>query len=58
MKDQSKKYSRLFSYAENSTMVQLTLEAIRAKEQNLSYGQMKAKEAGMRRERENKPTAK
>ena len=58
MNEETKKYSRLFSYAENSTMVQLTLEAIRAKEQNLSYGQMKAKEVGMKRERENKPTAK
>ena len=43
-KDQPKKYSRLFSYAENSTMLQLTLDAIRAREQNLTYGQMKAKE--------------
>ena len=58
MKDQSNKYSRLFAYAQNSTMVQLTLDAIRAREQNLSYGQMKAKEAGVKREGENKPTAK
>ena len=58
MNEETKKYSRLFAYAQNSTMVQLTLDAIHAREQNLSYGQMKAKEAGMKRERENKPTAK
>lgn len=46
MKQKPQTYSRIFRYAEKeSTMVQLTLEAIRAREQNLTYGQMKGMES-------------
>lgn len=45
MKRKPQKYSRLFQYAEESTMVQLTMEAIKAREQNLTYGQMKGLES-------------